>query len=227
MWQFVRGVEGLRDAARAFDTPVISGNVSFYNETAGRAIPPTPTVAVVGILEDVSRHRSHFFTRADDLILMVRTAAPNLAASEYEALFGGRDGKPLTADLNLERRLVEGLIDGVDRGLIESAHDVSEGGIAVALAEACFHPLRKMGAEVSGLGTDPELFGEGPSTVIISAAAVHLEELKTIFEPLDIIVLGRVTEKPRLKIAPQIDEDVAELVRIYEASLPRRMSSND
>jgi phosphoribosylformylglycinamidine synthase subunit PurL len=225
MWQFIKGVEGLRDAALAFDTPVISGNVSFYNETAGHAIPPTPTIAVVGILADVSRHRRHFFTHPDDLILMIRTTAPKLVASEYEALFGSAFDEPRTVDLKLERRLIERLVDGVERGLIGSAHDVSEGGTAVALAEACFHPVRRLGADVNGLGSDAELFGEGPSTVIISAAAIHLEELKRIFEPLEITVLGRVTEKPRLKIAPNIDEDVDELLRIYEESLPLRLGS--
>ena len=74
MWQFIRGIEGLRDAALAFDTPVISGNVSFYNETEGRAIPPTPTIAMVGRLDDVSQHVTQYFKTPGDAILMVRTA---------------------------------------------------------------------------------------------------------------------------------------------------------
>ena len=77
MWQFVRGVEGIRDAAHALDTPVVSGNVSFYNETQGRAIPPTPTLAMVGLLADVRNCRGQFFTRSGDAILLLRTAAPS------------------------------------------------------------------------------------------------------------------------------------------------------
>jgi phosphoribosylformylglycinamidine synthase len=225
MWQFVKGIEGLRDAALAFDIPVISGNVSFYNETEGRAIPPTPTIAAVGILEDVTRHRSHYFTQPGDLILMIRTAAPLLVASEYDALFGSDSDERWTIDLNRERRLVDGLVDGVERGLIRSAHDVAEGGTAVALAEACFNPRRALGAEVAKLESDAERFGEGPSTVIISAAPHDLDEVRKVFEPLEVTILGRVTEIPRLRIAPGIDENINDLLQIYEQALPLRLDS--
>jgi len=249
MWQFVKGIEGLRDAALAFDVPVISGNVSFYNETAGRAIPPTPTIAVVGILEDIAKHLKSYFAVPDDLILMIRTAPPLLEASEYAAVFGEESDERETKDtghdcrvpqgaidairgaevvlhpLFLERRLVEGLVDGAERGLIRSAHDASEGGAAVALAEACFNPHQPLGADIAGLESDRQLFGEGASTVIISAAAGHLEELRRVFEPLEVTVLGRVTENPRLRIAPEVDEEVNELMQIYEDALPRRLGS--
>jgi phosphoribosylformylglycinamidine synthase len=240
MWQFIKGVEGLRDAAFAFDIPVISGNVSFYNETEGRAIPPTPTVAVVGILDDIARHVKHFFTHPEDLIVRIRTTAPSLLASEYMALFGEASGEQRTKakghdrpgleglhPLFLERQLVEGLVDAAERGLLRSAHDVAEGGTAVALAEACFNPCEALGAEVGGLESDLELFGEGPSTVIISTAPQHLEELRRIFEPLEATVLGRVTKTPKYRIARLIDEDINELLRIYEEALPSRLGSYD
>jgi phosphoribosylformylglycinamidine synthase len=240
MWQFIKGIEGLRDAALAFDLPVVSGNVSFYNETEGHAIPPTPTIAVVGILDDIASQVKHCFSHPGDLILMVRTATPSLLASEYAALFGessddqpgqDKDHKPGSSTgehrLVLERRLMEGLIDGAGRGLIRSAHDVSEGGIVVTLAEACFNPARVLGAEVEGLESDTDLFGEGPSTVVLSAAAQNLAELRKIFQPLDLCVLGRVSEIPRLRVNPEIDEDANELLQIYEQALPRRLSPND
>jgi phosphoribosylformylglycinamidine synthase II len=237
MWQFVKGVEALRDAACAFGVPVISGNVSFYNETEGRAIPPTPTIAAVGILEDVATHVRHYFTRPGDLILMIRTAAPSLVASEYTALFGEVSDESAVSGhnqaeaalhaLSRERRLVEALVDAVEHGLVRSAHDVSEGGTAVALVEACFNPGRALGAEVAGLGAETELFGEGPSSVIASTAPQHLEELKRRLAPLEIILLGRVTETPVLRIGAKIDQDVNELLRIYEDGLPRRLSSGD
>jgi phosphoribosylformylglycinamidine synthase len=225
MWQFVRGVEGLRDAALAFDTPVISGNVSFYNETEGRAIPPTPTIAVVGMLDDAARHLKHYFKSSGDSILMIRTAAPLLVASEYAALFGQQSDEHWNINLDRERRLVDGLVDAADRGLIRSAHDVSEGGLAVALAEACFNPWRPLGANVSKIETDTELFGEGPSTVIVSAYARDVDEIRRIFEPVEVTVLGRVTAEPRLTIAPAIDEDVNDLMQLYEEALPRRLGS--
>jgi phosphoribosylformylglycinamidine synthase subunit PurL len=238
MWQFIKGVEGLRDAAAAFDLPVISGNVSFYNETDGRAIPPTPTIAVVGVLDDIAKRVKHHFSHPGDLILRIRCAPPTLVPSEYIAIFGevpevqsaeGQDREPRDGlhPLSLERQLVEGLVDAAKRSLITSAHDVSEGGIAVALAEACFNPGHSLGAEVAGLTSDVELFGEGPSTVVVSTSASDLEELRRIFELLDLTVLGRVTNNPRLIIAPEINEEVDELLRIHEEALPRRLSSND
>jgi len=228
MWQFVRGVEGLRDAALALDVPVISGNVSFYNETEGRAIPPTPTIAMVGTLDDVARHLTPHFRRAGDLILMVRTAAPSLAASEYAALFGdGDDASLIPIDLTRERRLVEGLIEAAGRGLISSAHDVSDGGIVVAFAEACFGGAQILGAEIAEAGDTPaELYGEGASTAIISTAAESLEAVRALFAPVEVRTIGRVTASPRLAIpAARIDHEVAALQRLYEEALPRRLAS--
>jgi len=232
MWQFIRGVEGLRDAALAFDTPVISGNVSFYNETEGRAIPPTPAIAIVGVMADVSQYLKQYFRSDGDLIVMVRTNPPVLPASEYAALFGMPNGELPAIDLGRERRLVDGLVECAERGLIRSAHDVSEGGLAVALAEACFNPDGPLGAEVSfdrdsdsGAGN---LFGEGPSTVIVSASAENIEVVHEIFSSLECRVIGRVAMRPRVRIAAPtgqivIDEDVADLRRLYEEALPGRL----
>jgi phosphoribosylformylglycinamidine synthase subunit PurL len=230
MWQFIRGVEGLRDAALAFDTPVISGNVSFYNETEGRPIPPTPTIAIVGVMTDVSHYLKQYFRSDGDLIVMLRTNPPALAGSEYAALFGMPNGELPSIDLGRERRLIDGLVVCAERGLIRSAHDVSEGGLAVALAEACFSPEGPLGAEVS-LESDSgagNLFGEGPSTVIVSASAENIEVLHEIFSSLECSVIGRVATRPRLRITAPIgqgviDEDVADLRQLYEEALPGRL----
>ena len=231
MWQFIRGVEGLRDAAIAFDTPVISGNVSFYNETEGRAIPPTPTIAMVGLFDEVAKHVKQYFKSAGDLILMVQTGRPSLAASEYAALFGGGDEPFPAIDLQHERRLIDGLLGAAGRGLIRSAHDVADGGLVVSLAEVCFNPDQPRGAEIclsSALTED--LFGEGPSTVILSAPAEDLEALRQTFSPLEVKVIGRVTDEPRLRLGTGggdgyvIDKHVVELQRLYEGALPGRLS---
>jgi phosphoribosylformylglycinamidine synthase len=228
MWQFVRGIEGLRDAARAFDTPIVSGNVSFYNETEGRAIPPTPVIAIVGIIADVAKYLKQYFSYSGDAILMVRTAKPSLTASEYSAIFGGEGGALPHINLERERRLVEGLVEAAERRLIRSAHDVSEGGIAVTLAENCFNPDTKIGADVTLCGAAPDdLFGEGPSTVILSAPPENLEVLKRIFAPLECTPIGQVTPTRRLKIGSLIDESVGELARLYEDALPRRLAQHD
>ena len=227
MWQLVRGIEGLRDAAIAFDTPVISGNVSLYNETEGRAIPPTPTIAMVGTFADVTRHLKQYFKIPDDAVLIVRSAPPSLAASEYAALFGARDQKLGPIDLVRERKLIDGLVECTDRRLIRSAHDVSEGGLAVALAESCFNPGKLLGVEVNlGAGSHVAevLFGEGPSTVVISAPVENIQVLQQVFAPLEIVAIGRVSAAPRLKIDVVIDEDVATLQRLYEEAIPGRLN---
>ncbi len=228
MWQFIRGVEGIRDAALAFDAPVVSGNVSFYNETEGRAIPPTPTIAVVGLLDDFHQRVTQFFSHPGDLVLIVRTGRPQLAASEYASLFGP-DGDALgPIDLARERALAEGLVDAAQAGLISSCHDVSDGGLAVALAEACFNPEGPLGAELAlapGFDTARELFGEGRSTVVLSAPLESVVRLTERFRTagLEVIAGGRVTRPTRLRIGSVIDEDLLELREIYERALPGRI----
>ncbi|MEA2650055.1 MAG: phosphoribosylformylglycinamidine synthase subunit PurL [Candidatus Binataceae bacterium] len=227
MWQLVRGIEGLRDAAIAFDTPVISGNVSLYNETEGHAIPPTPTIAMVGIFDEVTRHLKQYFKAPGDAVLIVRSASPSLAASEYAALFGTCKQELGPIDLSRERKLVEGLVECADRGLIRSAHDVSEGGLAVALAEACFNPSGPLGVKVTlgSWGHSAEvLFGEGSSTVVISAPEENIQVLHKIFDHLEIVAIGHVMATPRLKIDDVIDEDVPTLRTAYEDALPARLN---
>jgi phosphoribosylformylglycinamidine synthase II len=233
MWQFIKGVEGLRDASLAFGAPVVSGNVSFYNETEGHAIPPTPTIAVLGVMSDVVKHVTQHFKSAGDAIAIVRTSRPSLAASEYSALFGD-DGSPLGAiDLAREAALVDGLVEGAELGLIRSAHDIAEGGLAVAMAESCFSPRAILGAEVelgrAGNATAVDFFGEGASTVILSIAPTDAARVEKLFagRGLDFEVVGRVTAVPRLKIGAAIDESVAELQRIYEDAIPRRLGGSD
>jgi phosphoribosylformylglycinamidine synthase len=229
MWQFIRGVEGIRDAAIALETPVVSGNVSFYNETEGRAIPPTPTIAMLGVLEDARRRVTQFFKREGDAIILLRTAPAALAASEYAALFGSSGGSLAPLDLKRERALIEGLVAAADRGLIRSAHDVAEGGLAVTLAECCFNPDGVLGAEIDGMAQwdgAEVFFGEGASAVVLSAAANEVEKLRELFDGIEFSVIGRVTSEPRLRVAKAIDEDVRELRQIHEQAIARRLAAN-
>ncbi len=233
MWQFIRGVDGLRDASIAFGAPVVSGNVSFYNETEGHPIPPTPTIAVLGVMTDVARHVTQFFKSPGDGIAIVRTARPSLAASEYAAFFGIDGGQLGAIDLTREAALVEGLVEGAEQGLIRSAHDIAEGGLAVALTEACFNPRAILGAEVelgrAGNADAVDFFGEGASTVILSVAPGDLPRVESLFagRGLEFAVVGRVLADPRLKIGGSLDEEVAELQRIYEDAIPRRLRGGD
>ena len=233
MWQFAEGVRGLGDAARALGAPVVSGNVSFYNETEGRAIPPTPTIAMLGVIGDVSRRVTACFKQAGDYILLIRTNRPRLAASEYAAMFGSTDQELAPIDLEGEAALVDGLVAGAERGLIKSAHDVAEGGLVVAIAEACFNPDGVVGVEADlaarQLTSTAELFGEGASTVVISASVKDVEQLEQIFSRrgIECHPLGRVTAEARLRLVPVVDEDVRELERRYEEALPKRLAVND
>ncbi len=235
MWQFIRGVEGLRDASIALRAPVVSGNVSFYNETEGHPIPPTPTIAVLGVMIDVAHHVTQFFKNPGNVIALVRTAAPSIAASEYGAIFGIDGGRLGAIDLAREAALVEGLVEGAQQGLIKSAHDIAEGGLAVALAEACFNPRAILGAEVelgrAGNADADVFFGEGASTVVLSIAERDAARVESLFagQGLEFAVIGRVSAEPRLKIgaAAGLDEDVAELQRIYEDAIPRRLRGGD
>ena len=231
MWQFAEGVRGLGDAARAFGAPVVSGNVSFYNETEGRAILPTPTIAVLGVMTDVTRQVTSFFKHAGDAILLVRTNPPGLAATEYGAMFGSGNESLVSIDLQREAALVDGLIAGAELGLIKSAHDVAEGGLMVAMAEACFNPDGVMGAEADfaalGLTSTAELFGEGASTVVISVSTKDVEQVAQIFSNrgIECRSIGRVIAEARLRLSPVLDEDVLQLQRLYEQALPGRLAN--
>jgi phosphoribosylformylglycinamidine synthase subunit PurL len=233
MWQFIRGVDGLRDASLAFGAPVVSGNVSFYNETEGHAIPPTPTIAVLGVMPDVAKHVTQHFKNPGDAIAIVRTAAPSLAASEYAATFGIDGGSLNPIDLAREAALIDALVEGCEQGLIRSAHDIAEGGLAVAMAEACFNPRAILGAEVelgrAGNADAVDFFGEGASTVILSIAPGDVPRVEKLFarRGLEFEVIGNVTADPRLKLGAALDEDVSDLQRIYEDAIPRRLRGGD
>ncbi|MGA8642744.1 AIR synthase-related protein, partial [Candidatus Binatus sp.] len=136
-------------------------------------------------------------------------------------------------DLAREAALVEGLVEGAEQGLIRSAHDIAEGGLAVSMAEACFNPRAILGAEVelgrAGSADADDFFGEGASTVILSIAPADVTIVEKLFvgRGLEFAVIGKVIANPRLKIGEAIDEDVSALQRIYENAIPRRLRGGD
>jgi phosphoribosylformylglycinamidine synthase len=199
MWQFAEAVEGLAEACRALGTPVTGGNVSFYNETLGEAVLPTPTVGMVGLLEDVSLHLTAWFKRQGDLIALLGETREELGGSEYLRLIRGlKRGLPPRVDLQLERRIHETCLEAIGAGLLSSAHDCSEGGLAVALAESCVGgPGRPLGAEAA-LGTDmrPDalFFGETQGRILISFHGDDRENLEriAIARGVPLSVIGKV-----------------------------------
>jgi phosphoribosylformylglycinamidine (FGAM) synthase-like enzyme len=192
MWSFSEVIDGMAEACRAFDTPVVSGNVSFYNETEGRGILPTPVIGMVGLIEDVRRTIQHGFKTSGDLIALLGATNDDLSISEYAATIEGREldemireGRVPVIDLERERSVQEACLRAAEAALLRSAHDCSDGGFAVALAECCFSSLNRaaVGADVDLTGTLPvptRLFSESPSRIIVSfdeAALGEMEEL--------------------------------------------------
>jgi phosphoribosylformylglycinamidine synthase subunit PurL len=177
MWQFAEAVAGIGEACRALDLPITGGNVSLYNETDGAPILPTPVIGVVGLIEDASRVRARVFPSADLDILLLGESLGELGGSEYlKTLHGLLRGAPPALDLARERALQRLVIESIGRGLIQSAHDCAEGGLAVTVAECCFES-GGVGAEVL-IGAAPSdggvdllaatLFGESASRVVVS-----------------------------------------------------------
>ena len=180
MWQFARAVEGIGEACRALDLPITGGNVSLYNETDGQAIYPTPILGVVGVIAQASRVLGRTFRVPDATILLLGAGRPSLGGSEYLKTVCGRvAGVPADLSLAAERALQRLVVDLAGDGLLQSAHDCSDGGVAVALAECCFE-TNGIGASLAlsdhmGAGRDDvargcALYGEAPTRILVSVA---------------------------------------------------------
>jgi phosphoribosylformylglycinamidine synthase len=176
LWQFKEAVAGIAEACRALDVPVVGGNVSFYNETLGQAILPTPVIGMAGLLENVEARATQWFQQEGDRIALIGPDAVSLGGSEYLwALHHRAAGRLAPLDLGLERRVQEACRAAIEARLLRSAHDCAEGGLAVALAEACVSGPAALGAAVELPAADERedlgLFGEGPSRVVVSLPA--------------------------------------------------------
>jgi phosphoribosylformylglycinamidine synthase subunit PurL len=174
LWQFSEAVAGIAEACRALELPVVGGNVSFYNETSGQAILPTPVVGVVGLFEDAEVRTTQWFKAEGHRIALLGPATVSLGGSEYLWRLSGRvAGRLAPLDLELERRVQAACRAGIEAGLVISAHDCAEGGLGVALAEAALTGPQPIGADVSLAGSeraDLTLFGEGPSRIVVTVA---------------------------------------------------------
>ena len=185
---FARAIDGIAAACLALGVPIVSGNVSLYNETNGRAILPTPTIGAVGLFRSGEDRLTQWFKRAGHAVVLLGTNAPSLGGSEYLAQKLGRGavGEALAIDLAAEARLQQLVLDLAQTKKLQSAHDVSEGGLAVALAECCTTaptPSEDVGARIdldlpaSGLEKAALLFGENPTRILVSVAPEHLSNV--------------------------------------------------
>jgi phosphoribosylformylglycinamidine synthase subunit PurL len=183
MWQFVLAIEGLKDACEHFNIPIVSGNVSFYNETNGLSIYPTPMLGMVGLIDEADRAMTQWFREDGDAIVLLGKTREDLGGSEYLKVLQHREqGSPPLLNLEIEKALQDFVLKVIHEGLIQSAHDCSDGGLAVALAECCVSgPRAARGAVVKlGLGSlrrDALLFGESQSRIILSTRSNVVESL--------------------------------------------------
>jgi len=185
-WQFKNCLEGIADACKSFNIAVVSGNVSFYNESPQGAINPTPTIGMIGILNDVNNACSQNFKQEGDAIILLGYCKEELGASDYlKEIHNLTKGNAPQLDLKLEQAVHKTALEAIERGLVNSAHDCSEGGLAVALAECCVSNKEKMiGANINRLNydlrADALLFGESQSRIILSCSNDSVEKIRKI-----------------------------------------------
>jgi phosphoribosylformylglycinamidine synthase len=212
MWQFILAVEGIADACKALQIPVVSGNVSFYNETRGLSIYPTPIIGMVGLLDHVEQAVSQGFKAEGDAILLLGETGEDLGGTEYlRAVHHREQGTPPVLNLEREAALHRVVLQAVEQGMVRSAHDCAEGGLAIALAESCLSATNgPLGAEIvldrHGLRRDSLLFGESQSRIILSVNPANRETIEALARQEDVpcSVLGFVSGR-RLMISIRDD----------------------
>jgi phosphoribosylformylglycinamidine synthase subunit PurL len=236
MWQFAQAVEGIGEACRALAIPITGGNVSLYNETDGKAIYPTPTIGVVGLLEHADRVLTGRFQRSGAAIILLGSGRGELGGSEYlKVVYDRVSGVPPQLDLESERALQELVAALAADRLVESANDCSDGGLAMALAECCFGAGDR-GADVaidavsvarnSPVNQAAALFGESASRVLVSAAADRASDVlaRALAKGVPAQVIGQ-TGGHQLRVSVggklAIDVPVGELERIWTSAIER------
>src|SRR6266550_1647664 len=193
-WQLRESVEGIAEACRAFGTPVIGGNVSLYNESPAGVIDPTPTIGMVGLIDEERHITTQWFKNPDDVVILAGQAGNELGGSQFlKVCHGRKQGPPPHVDLELEIKVQSAVRDLIREGLVKSAHDCSEGGLAVALAECCFNPSGLLGVDVDlgfsdgcavashkDAATAIFLFNESQSRIVISVIGDDAEKTMSI-----------------------------------------------
>lgn len=227
-WQFKEVIRGMGDACKALDTPVTGGNVSFHNESKNRAIFPTPTIGMLGLIDDLSKVISPGFKNEGDLIYLLGNNRQEFGGSEYmkimhDMITGNAPEISIDEEINLQKALLE----AIQAGIINSAHDCSEGGLAVCLAEKAISSEKNLGAliDLNGNPAAGLMFGESQSRIIVSITQGNVGKLDSICKKFDtgMSLLGQAVFN-RFSIKGLIDTDVASLVNRYESVLPGIMN---
>jgi phosphoribosylformylglycinamidine synthase len=242
MWSFSEVIDGIAEACKAFNTPVVSGNVSFYNETEGRGVLPTPVIGMVGLIDDVKRLVQPGFKNPGDFIALLGMTREDLSISEYAAVIEEKSfdeligqGRVPVLDLEAEVSVQTACLRAAENGLLRSAHDCSDGGLAVALAECCFSSLNRevFGAEIDLTGEynlATRLFSETPSRIVVSFDQSALGDIEEIVAAAScaMTILGNVGSD-RLHIESDGEEviqlDVAEMEKAWRSSLAAKLQT--
>ncbi|MBG0918675.1 phosphoribosylformylglycinamidine synthase subunit PurL [Exiguobacterium sp. SRB7LM] len=224
-WQLDQAVEGMAEACRTLDTPVIGGNVSLYNESNGQAIYPTPVVGMVGLIEKPEHITTSFAKQAGDVVFLLGETKAEFGGSALQMLQDGKvSGHAPTLDLEEERQTQKVLLHAIREGLVTAAHDVSEGGLAAALSELVFGT--GFGMDVT-IDTDlvTALFSESQSRFLVTVDKAYAESFARMTNGT---AIGTVTEAPTLVVRASdrlIEMDVKELERVWEGAIPCYMTS--
>jgi phosphoribosylformylglycinamidine synthase len=230
-WQFRRCVEGICEACNVFHTPVTGGNVSFYNESPAGAIDPTPTIGMLGLIDDPKHITTQWFKGAGDAVLLIGEIGDELGGSEYlKRIHGLKTGWAPRMDLAFAKRLSDFTLEIIRQGWVKSAHDCSEGGLAVALSECCMTNGDAMVGATIDLGTigtrlDTALFGETQSRVIVSCAPENVERIAQAALPVTVLGAtggsGLTIRTPR----GELSWDVANLRDVWWNAIGRLMET--
>ena len=228
-WQFKEAIEGMREACIEFDTPVTGGNVSFYNESNNYTVYPTPVIGMLGLIEDVQYITSSYFKDEGDLIYLIGETKNEIGGSEFlKTIFNQVEGEIPEIDLKLEKKTIEILLGAIRSGFIKSAHDLSDGGLAVALAECCvMNRKKKIGAKVNlniKFRSDFYLFSESQSRFIVTISPENQVEFEKLFDetPIKLEKIG-IVEGKNLVINNLIDLSLDEIEDAYYNSFRRLM----
>ena len=235
-FQLREAVRGMAEACEALGTPVTGGNVSLYNEHPGGAVFPTPVVGMVGVIESLDHVTRSSFARVGDEIILLGESADELGGSEYlHTIHGLVAGQPPKCDLARERATVDALLEAIAAGAVHSAHDCSDGGLAVALAECCvMHREKMLGADVnldnwSTLPLRALLFGETQGRIIVSTSTPKVVLAAAKKHGVTATSIGFVRDSASLKVrvgSRLIDAPLSALEDAYHEAIPRRMAKS-
>ncbi|MFK7697631.1 phosphoribosylformylglycinamidine synthase subunit PurL [Paenibacillus sp. HJGM_3] len=226
-WQLEKAVDGMSEACRVLETPVIGGNVSLYNENAKGAIYPTPVVGMVGLIHDHDHITTQAFKQDGDVIFLLGETKAELGGTEFQkVLHGVTEGRPPVLDLDVEKRLLNTVLKAIQQGLVASAHDLSDGGLAVALAESCISGKRGAVVNVAtALRADHALFSESQSRILLSASPEKAAELARFVaeQGVPVTELGKVGGAA-LSVSVNgkavVGTAVAELEKVWKDAIP-------